>query len=111
MAEIAVDADLHSRVELVILRENVGEYVQAGGFVGAESEHPPGRSGLVGHGAQGFAAHVDHAHRVFKQRFAGGSQPHGLASAIEKFFAVLLFKLPDLGADGRLRTEQFLPRS
>ena len=41
----------------------------------------------------------------------GGSQPHGLASAIEKFFAVFLLELADLGADGRLGAEQFLARA
>ena len=92
----------------MIFRENFGQHVQAGRFVRSERKHAARRGGLVGHGAQRFAAHVHHAHRVFKQGFSRGGQPHGFASAVEKLFAVFLFELADLRADGRLRAEQFL---
>ncbi len=109
VAEIAVDADLHRRVEAVILRENFRQNVQACRFVGAEGEHSSRRGGLVGHGAQGFGAHVHHAHGVFKKGFSRGGKPHGLASAVKQLLAVFLFELAHLRADGRLRAEQFLP--
>ncbi len=89
----------------MVFRENIGQHVQAGRFVGAQSQDAARSGGLVGHGAQRFAAHVHHAHGVFEQGLARGGQADRLAAAIEQLFAVFLLQLADLGADGRLRAE------
>ena len=110
MAEIAINADLHGRVHLVVFGKDFRQHIQAGRFVGSQSQDAARGGGFIGHGAQRFAAHIDQAHGVFEQRFPGGCQPDGLSSAIEQLFAVFLLQLANLGADGRLGAEQFLAR-
>ena len=54
VAEIPVNADLHSRIEAMIFRENIRKHIQARRFVGSQREHAARSRGFVGHGAQGF---------------------------------------------------------
>jgi len=101
-AKIAVNADLHGRVQSAVLGEDVGQHVDAGGFIGAESEDATRSMSVIGNGASRFFAKRDEVAGVFEQNFSGGSEADRFADAIEKFLAVLLLKLADLSTDRRL---------
>ncbi len=109
VAEIAVDADVDLRITALKLGENIREKIEAGGFVGAEDERALHDIAAVGDDLNGFIAEAEKALGVLEKDFASGSELDGFGGAVEKSGAISLFELADLGADGGLRTEHFLP--
>ncbi len=107
ISEIAIDADLHIGKTAAIFGENFGQNIKAGGFVGPDKQRSARRMPVIGDRDQGFVAQLFHAQGIVVEDLAGGSQLHGLARAIEQAVAILLLQLANLGADRRLRTENF----
>src|SRR6266446_5631118 len=111
VAEIAVDADVHQRVAALKFRENVGEQIKAGGFIGAEDDRALNDVAAVGNDLDGFVAHAEKLFRVLEENFTGGSQLDGFGGAVEEPGLVGLLELANLSADSRLRAEDFLARA
>jgi len=63
---------------------------------------------MVGHRHQRFLAQQFQALGIVVEDLFGGGKFYGLALAVEQAIAILLLQLADLGADGRLGTEDFL---
>ena len=58
VAEIAIDADLHIWIRAMELGENLGQDVEAGGFICSDGKNAAGHLGLVGDGPQRFLPQV-----------------------------------------------------
>ena len=56
----------------------------------------------------GFVAKAKKALGIFEEDFAGRSQLDRFSGTVEETGAIGLLELADLGADGGLRTEDFL---
>src|SRR5712692_612231 len=108
VAEIAVNADVHQRVAALKFRKDIGEQVEASGFVGAEDDRALNHVAAVGNDLNGFVAQAEQLFGILEKNFAGGSQIDGLGGAVEEAGFVGLFELANLGTDGGLRTEDFL---
>src|SRR5882724_9257235 len=111
VAEIAVDADVHERVAALKFGKNIGEQIEAGGFVGAENNGALHDVAAVRDHLDGLVAHAKKFLGVFEQNFTRGGQLDGLGGAIEKAGLVRLFELANLSADSGLRAEYFLART
>ncbi len=111
VAEIAVNADVHQRIPALKFGKNIGEQVEASGFVGAEDDGALNDVAAVGDDLNGFVAHAKEFFGVLEKNLAGGSQLDGLGGAVEEPGFVGLFELANLGADGGLRAKDFLARA
>jgi hypothetical protein len=111
VAEVAVDTDVHQRIAALEFRENVGEKIEAGGFIGAEEDRPLHDVAAIGNDLDGFVAQPEQALGVFEEHFARGRKLDGLGRAIQQFGAVGLFKLANLRADRGLRAKNLLART
>src|SRR6266852_2953780 len=111
VAEIAIDADVHEGIAALEFGKNIGEEVEASGFVGAEDDGALNDVAAVGNDLNRFVAHAKELFGVFEKNHAGGSELDGFGGAVEEPGFVGLFELANLGTDGRLRTEDFLARA
>ena len=66
---------------------------------------------MIGDGRQRLVAEVPQALGVLVEDLAGRRQLHRLTRTIEQAVAVFLFQLANLGADRRLRAENFFARA
>ena len=108
VAEVAVDADVHQRIAALKLRENIGEQIEAGGFIGAEDDRALDYVAAVGNDLDGFVAQAEQLLGVLEKDFTGGGQLDGLSRAVQEPGFVGLFKLANLRTDSGLRAEDFL---
>src|SRR5882724_12016056 len=99
------------RILWLKLGKNIGEQVEAGGFVGAENDGALHDVATVRDHLNGFVAHAKKFLGVFEENFSSGSQLHGLGRAVEEPGLVRLFELADLRADSGLRAKYFLART
>src|SRR6266446_4896326 len=111
VAEIAVNADVHQRIPALKFGKNIGEQVEASGFVGAEDDGALNDVAAVGDDLNRFVAHAKELFGVFEKNHAGGSELDGFGGAVEEPGFVGLFELANLGTDGGLRAEDFLARA
>src|ERR1700756_897188 len=111
VAEVPVDANLHAGIEAAVFSKDIGQHVQAGGLVGPDYEGATRRDPLVGDREQRFVAQAEEPLGIAEQNSARRCKPDIFPGAVKELVTVLLFELPNLGADGRLRTEYFLPRA
>ena len=111
VTEIAVDADVDLRVLTLKFGEDVGEEIEAGGFVGAENHRALNDVAAIGDDLDRFIAEAKETFGIVKENFASRGQLNGFCGTIEKFSAIGLFELANLGTDGGLRAENFLPRA
>jgi len=109
MAEVAVDAELHIRIQAAVFGEDLGQHVEAGGFIGADHHRSTRIGAVIGDREQRFIAQLQQAFRVREQDAARGGQGNVFAGAVEQAIAIVLLQLADLGAHCRLRTKNFLP--
>src|SRR5579863_4457078 len=91
-----------------IFRENLGQNVEARGFVSANSQGSAGGAAMVGDRGQGFVAQVFQTLGILEKNLARGCEFYGFARAVKQAVPILLLELPDLGADCGLRAEYFL---
>ena len=111
VTEVAVDADVYERVAALKFGKNIGEQIEAGGFIGAEDDRALDDIAAVGDDLDGFVAKAEEFFGIFEKNFTGGSELDGLGGAVEEFGFVGLFELANLGADSGLRAENFLARA
>jgi len=111
VAEIAIDADVHQRVAALKLRENIGEQIETGRFIGAEDDRALNDVAAVGDDLNGFVAQAEELFGVLEKDFAGGGQFDGLGGTIEETGFVSLFELANLRTDSGLRAENLLARA
>src|SRR5579872_1518484 len=67
VAEVAVDADLYSRIKSAIFGEHFRQHVQTGCLVGADQKGSSGRRTLIGYSKQRFVAQPEQPLRVSEQ--------------------------------------------
>ena len=94
---------------MAVLGEDIGQHVQAGGFIGADDQRAARTGALIGHGQQRLVPHLQQALGVGKQHPPGGREGDVFAGTIEQAVSVLLLQLTDLGADRGLGAENLLP--
>ena len=111
VAEIAIDADVHLGIAALKFSENVGEQIEARGFVGAKNEGALDNVAAVGHDLNGFVAQAQQALGIFEENLTSRSEFDGLGGAIQEPGTIGLFKLADLRANSGLRAKNFLPGS
>ena len=66
---------------------------------------------MVGHRHQRLIPQILQALGILIENLASGSQLDGLSGSVEQTISILLFQLPDLRADRRLRPENLFPRT
>src|ERR1051326_97157 len=108
MAEIAIDTDVNLRILALKLGKNVGQQVEASGFVGAEDDGSLYNVAAIGNNLDGFVAEAEQAFGIVEKNFTRGGEFDRFSRAIEEFGAIGLFKLANLGADGGLGAKNFL---
>src|SRR6266478_5754929 len=111
VAEVAVNADVHERIAALKFGKNVGEEIEAGGFIGAENDWSLNDVAAVGNDLNGFVAHAEKLFGVLEENLAGGSQLDGLGGTVQEPGLVGLLELANLGANRGLRAEDFLARA
>src|SRR6266436_9906626 len=111
VAEITVNADVHERIAALKFGKNVGEEIEAGGFIGAEDDRSLNDVAAVGNDLNGFVAHAEKLFRVLEENLAGGSQLDGLGGTVKEPGLVGLLELANLGANRGLRAKDFLARA
>jgi hypothetical protein len=111
VAEIAVDADVDERVASLKFGKNIGEQIEASGFIGAEYDGALDDVAAVGNDLDGFVAEAEEFFSELVKNFTSGSKLDGFGGAIEEAGFVSLLKLANLGAYGGLRAENFLARA
>ena len=87
----------------MILGEDLGQQVDAGGFVGGDDQFAAGIGLQLGDGVLRLAAQVEHLLGVAGKDLSGGGEGDAAAEAFEELGAEFLFDLANLRADGRLR--------
>src|SRR5947207_15805036 len=97
MAEVAVDADVHQRITPLEFGKNVGEPVEAGGFIGAEGDRALNNVAAVRNDLNGFVAHAKQLLRVLEKNFAGRSEVDGVGGRVGEPGVLGLFELRDVG--------------
>ena len=83
VAEVAVDTDVHQRIAALEFRKNVGEKIEAGGFIGAEEHRTLHDVAAIGDDLDGFVAQAEQAFGVFEKDFARRRELNGLSRAIQ----------------------------
>src|SRR5258708_6610838 len=84
VAEVAVDADVHQRVATLKFRKNIGEQIEASGFIGAEYDRALNNVAAVRNDLNGFIAHAKQLFGVLEKNFAGRSQLDGLGGTVQE---------------------------
>ncbi len=111
VAEVTIDADVHQRVAALKFRENVGEQIETGRFIGAEDDGALNHVAAVGNDLNGFVTQAEELFGVLEENFTGGSQLDGFGGTIEEAGFIGLLELANLRADSGLRAENLLARA
>jgi len=111
VTEVTVDADVHQGIAALKFRKNVGEQIEAGGFIGAEDDRALNYVAAVGNNLNGFVAHAQQLFRILEKNFTGGSQLDGFGGTVEEAGLVGLLELANLRTDSGLRAEYLLARA
>src|SRR6266852_2142649 len=93
-------SSMRCRILWLKFGKNIGEQVEASGFVGAEDDGALNDVAAVGDDLNGFVAHAKEFFGVLEKNLAGGSELDGLGGAVEEPCFVGLFELANLGANG-----------
>src|SRR5216684_374277 len=109
VAEVAVDTDVNQRIAALKFGKHIRQKIEAGGFVGAKNYGALHDIAAVRDNLDGFITETQKFFGIIEQDLAGRRQLDGFGGAVEELGTVGLFELADLRADGRLRTENFLP--
>ena len=84
---------------MAVFGKDLGQNVQASGFIGANHECATGGLTVVSDGHQRFVPQTLQAQSIFVEDLTGRSELDGFARPIQQAVPVLLLELADLRAD------------